>query len=632
MWYRKPFSNKLTGYFFFCILFIMAFVFYLERTTYVDPAFAIFNSILHKTFVPSANRLAAVIPQLLPLCGIWLHMPLKVIVILSSVSFVGLYFLVYLIIAYWLKNDLLALAVPLIAMLGISSSYFWITTETHQTLVYSVLLFAYLDYSKESKGWLNMIKKVMISLVIMLLCFYTHPVSVFTVLFVLGYFIVVNKQWTNPLVYIVALLIIAVSLFKTLTTPAIAYDSGFYKLFFNGFGKILNLGSSEGFLFFKHNLLTIYFFPLLLFLSTMIFYVLRKLYVNLLFYAGVTFLFALILFTTFRNWYYPFITEKDLMPLMLFIILPFLKEFEFRLPRMTVVKQIIIVAAFLTGCVYVVKASGFYHQRYNYIRYLTSQARKLPERKFTLDETIVDRNLLNGTWAIAPESMVISALQGPDSAISIYILTKKDSIANAINRNNPRFYLNIPMYPELMDVSWLDKRYFNLGKTPYGTLTEENISRLSPSKVLYTERFDKKGDTFEPGGNRYLLFKSEFGPGYHQKLTDIFRISTNVMNAIIRVLPMEETDPKSIELVIAHQKGKEMIEYYIGFPATTHPLKPHIWDTISVSGTIHQAGINDVVTVYLWNRSRKPVGLDDFIISFRENNSFRSSFLKNTPE
>ena len=166
--------------------------------------------ILEKTFQQEVGRYAAVIPQLLPLAGIWAGLSLKAILLLYSLSFIILYYIIFLIISYILKNDTIALAVPLALVLGVSDSFYWISTETHQTIAYNLLLFAFLYYTKDNtSGFLIDLKNYFITSFFIFLCFFTHPVSLFTVLFILGYFAIDTRSWNIPFVYVMAVLVVA---------------------------------------------------------------------------------------------------------------------------------------------------------------------------------------------------------------------------------------------------------------------------------------------------------------------------------------------------------------------------------------------------------------------------------------
>lgn len=180
-----------------------------------------------------------------------MHLPLKVIMILWSVSFVLIYFLVYLVIVYVFKNEEIALGVPLVLMLGIKSSYFWISTETHQAMVYSVLLFAFLHYSLNMKPrYRSTLVTLIGGLVILILCFFSHPVSFFTVMFILGFFMINKKLWKSPVIYALGIMIILITLTKVFTVPEKGYESNSFTDFFNSYTVIPHLGSSQSFSFF----------------------------------------------------------------------------------------------------------------------------------------------------------------------------------------------------------------------------------------------------------------------------------------------------------------------------------------------------------------------------------------------
>src|ERR1051325_2179860 len=135
---------RITGHLFFLIFFIFAIVWRYERVLYMDTAYQLFKIINYSHFNIEASRYSTVITQLLPLAGVKLHWPLKWLFVSYSVSFVLVYYIVYLLCVYTFRNTAAGLAIVLVLCLCIRQSFFHIVTETHQALVYSCLFFAWL--------------------------------------------------------------------------------------------------------------------------------------------------------------------------------------------------------------------------------------------------------------------------------------------------------------------------------------------------------------------------------------------------------------------------------------------------------------------------------------------------------
>ena len=293
-------SNKLVGHGMFLVYFALAIVFYLERTLFVDPCYAVFNILYYHDYVTEAGRHAAVFPQTLALLAMKMNLPLRVILLSYSISFILLYYLVFLVIVYIFKLDWLALAVPLLFVLGIKYSFFWISTETQQALVYTILFYAFLIWSmKFRQTFIVWIFRVFAASGILLLCFYSHPVSLFTVLFVLGFYMVENNRWLKPEGYILGSVIVTLAVVKFLNGSSVGYESFYYKGFGEFFTRLGDLMHSESLQFLKINLLNIYFFPLVIFAVTVWWYLKLKQYFKLGYYLVSVVLFSLVVLDMF---------------------------------------------------------------------------------------------------------------------------------------------------------------------------------------------------------------------------------------------------------------------------------------------------------------------------------------------
>jgi len=614
-------NNKLLGQLAFLILFFLAIFYYLERTIYVDPGYAAFNLLYYKDFVYEASRYAAQIPQFLPLLAIWMHLPLRVVLCLYSVSFILLYYLIFLVIAYGFKNDKLALAVPLVLIMGVKYSFFWISTETHQALEYCVLFIAFLYYSQKMKpGIWNYLIKLIMATCILLLCFYCHPVSLFPILFLLGYFLIDQKLWGKPYVYTLGVIIIAVAIFKVFITPISTYETANFQGFLSFFKNIDHLQTSESLIFLKGKIFNLYFFSLIIVIVTSIFYIIKKLYLKLVYYLVSLLLFLLVISITFDIWFYAFIVEKNLMPLNIFLLIPFLNEVVFSSKRLNLLKQIFLILIFLVAVSHIIYASGFYKNRLAYIHNLITQTRQFPEKKFIMKMKDIDINQVNVRWAFAVESLLLSSLDGPDSTRSIYVPDEGDDLKPDLKLNNPKLFICVPWSMNL-NIEKMDKRYFNLGQSVYRILSLKDLYTRN-KRTIYTNNFDKplteKSENYDldSSGNSFYILTSEFSPGMTKKYTHLANTKSILLSATVKVCPLEELNPQSLKLVICREQEGVAYDYYSFSSTQPYILKSQNWTTLSVSGIVRNTGKNDKIKIYLWNSERKKIKMDDFVIYY----------------
>jgi hypothetical protein len=616
-------NDKLLGQLMFLVLFFLSLFFYLERTIFVDPCYAVFNLFYYRDYVSEADRYAAVIPQTLALLAIQMNLPLRIILAVYSMSFILLYYLVFLVIAYGFKLSRLALAVPLVLLLGVKYSFYWISTETHQALVYTVLFYAFLTYSLTLRpGWFTWLFRLTVATGILLLCFYSHPVAMFPVLFVLGFFVIGNKLWLKPDGYILGGIIVALAVFKYLTSSPSGYES----IYFRGFGEFFErlgfLFKSESLLFLKSKILNIYLFSMIIFLVTAAWYVVKKQYLKLAYYLVSLLLFSLILFNTFDIFYYPFIQEKNLMGLNVFLLIPFLKDVVFPSGKGRLIMQYFLVLVFIFAVAHVVSGSRFFRERLAYIQSLVNTARHFPEKKFIIRESMIDRERLNVNWALAPETLILSSLDGPDSSVSMYINDTYGKVQEDLRLDDSLLFICAP-WAQILEIRKLNKHYFNLKHSPYRVLTEKDFVR-GTGITVYTNRFDDKSfcagkDSFrtDSSGNSYFVLNSEFSPGYYGSYAGLTKHPSVLLTAMVRISPLEKIPVKGLNLVISKEQNQVVLEYFNSGLEQPDTLKIGQWTTLMVTGLVSSHDPNDQLKVYLWNPAKKKVAMDDLEISYQ---------------
>lgn len=618
-------EKKFLGHATFLVLFLLAIYFYLERTIFVDSACFVYNLIYTQDFVISASRYAAVLPQGLPLLAIWLHLPLKVVLCLYSVSFIFLYYLIFLVITYWFKNDNLALTVPLVLIMGVQYSYFWIATETHQSVEYSILFAAFLFYSQKlNPGSLNNFIKIIIGMGLILLCFNSHPVGFFMLLFILGYFMIDQKLWRESFVYILFVFIAIMTITKVFILPN-QYDAANINAFLLFREGITQVYTSKSISFLKEHFFTLYFFSTIIFIVTSIFYIVKNQYLKLSFYLVSIILFFLVTFITFPHGYYQFIEEKNFMPLNVFLLVPFMHEVVFSSKRMNIYKNLFLILIFLGSITNVINASNFFKERLSYINSLINVTKKYPEKKFRIKTNYVDRNKLWSPWAMAMESLLLSSLEDPDSSRSIFIDESIRPLEQHLILNDSLSFIMASW--TLNDLRIFDKHYFNLDNYPYKILTAHDLYLENKTKIyenifdeISTETTDSTETTVRDNHDdtvkSYYLLTTEFSPGFISKYSEVSNQENILLSASIKVCPLEEVDPERVGLIISNELGPDIFDYHWSYHFQHYTLSLQKWNTISVAGIVSNHFKDEILKVYLWNPDKKKIKIGDFIVYY----------------
>ncbi len=187
--------HRITGNLFFLVLLIYSIVYAAERIIYVDSAWVFFKQVNDQSFACSWERFAAFISEIPLFVAVKLHLPFKVLVYIFSAGFIVLYYLIWRLCTYKLKNQVAGLLIILGMIMGVRETFLHTITETHQVLVYSALLFALIQAK-----YRNLFFKSCIVCSVTIFVRFTHPLGLFTSGFVLLYYFIEKRNFKEILI------------------------------------------------------------------------------------------------------------------------------------------------------------------------------------------------------------------------------------------------------------------------------------------------------------------------------------------------------------------------------------------------------------------------------------------------
>jgi hypothetical protein len=320
----------------------MAGFFCLERVLYADSAYQFFKIINFEKFNIEAGRYSAILTEIIPLLAVKLGVDLPILILSFSVSFVLIYYLVYLVCVYFFKDLSAGILLLFLLVLGIRSSFFHPVTETHQGIVYSGLFIAWVFNMFVFHGsFIRKFFRMLIGLVIITLCYFSHPVTFFLLVYIIGYFIIDNKKWKDYRVYLILIFIFLIYSIKVFTTPSNSYEGQYFASIPDSIRMVKNISTHQSFKFFIQNIHHLYFLHIIISLAVIIYYLIRKMFLKLSYYFIAILAFLMITVITYYQGDSPMAMEKNYMPLNLFVCLPFVKEILFDLKKAEILKFLI---------------------------------------------------------------------------------------------------------------------------------------------------------------------------------------------------------------------------------------------------------------------------------------------------
>ncbi|MCB8999113.1 MAG: hypothetical protein H6540_03450 [Bacteroidales bacterium] len=461
--------TRLLAHLFFLFLFIYAFVFYLERMN-SDTSFYSFKILSSGSFNPESGRYAIFITQLLPILFIKIGAGLKTILISYSVSFVIVFYLFFLISMYVFGSLRAAIAGTFVLFLGISDTSLYTVTEIHLGMASTAMFYGFTEFYFSEKSKLSAERKytfLLLGAALILLCLFSHPSTLFPVLFILVFQTIDKNLFKRKDIYILLFMAVVAYGIKYISIDSNSYEGSQLAPFYHFSSLIKNFIHLNSFHFFvKFVLKGVYMLPLALYGITLVYYFISKKYLKLLWSLLSVSGFFILLMIIFSPGDSDMGMEKNLIPLWFFIALPFIHDVLFGNFKFQFARPILYAIVMIVGIAGFYRAVKAYHTRLNYIReILTSTSQETNSSKFIIEKKTLDMDKLIGTWSIANESLLISSINGPENAKTMYLVDCPADLNN-FNMEEKEIFLCVSFW-QSWNYNSLNPRYFKLPPEPY---------------------------------------------------------------------------------------------------------------------------------------------------------------------
>ncbi len=463
--FRSPARvTLLLGLAVYATLAILAVVFYLERTVFIDVAFHAVTILKKKSLFIQNQRFVALFSQVFPLAAERLHLPLKGVLTAYSVGFIVYYGAVFTACVTWLRQWQMGLVMLLLSTLLVTDTFYWVQSELPQGLALLVFTFALLLRGRTPDGlggW---------QLGLVFGCWFTvvfaHPMLLFPIAFLLLFFWerktdtarIHPKLLIGSAVFVGIMLLIKNKVFG----PA-GYDVGamgradnLRKLFPHYF----DLQSNKDLL---RWCLGDYFLLPLTFLAAIVFYIRQKIWYKLLIMSGFFLGYLLLVNVSFANGDNRFYLENLYLPLVLFVAVPFafdLLPYFLALQKANSKRMTWAFGTMALALGFRLLQIGVAHQpwtsRLDWERQLLSETATLPQPKIILPESQAPMDKLVMSWGSSFEFMLLSSLDHPNNTRLITIDEDPGHLQWATDKRRA-----IITEWEVWNYDDLPKRYFN---------------------------------------------------------------------------------------------------------------------------------------------------------------------------
>jgi hypothetical protein len=420
------------------VLLFFAWHFYLERAAYYDLAWHTYVYTKTQALFLQNRRFVAVVTQWPTLMAVKAGLPLDVVLRLYSLVFVGYYLAVFLACAYWLRNEQVALVVPLLMVLLSTRTFYWSQSELPQALM--PLLLFYAGVARQAPIQRRFSSLALAALIPVFI--FGYPTALIAFLFVWVYDWLLNRRFRDWAYYGYLALALALHVLRTKLIPPGSYEDSqmtFVPNLLKYFPNYLSLESFDNFWHLStHNFILL---PLLLAVLT-VFYLRQRSWLatlRLLLIWGSVVGYVFIVSVTRGGYTEVTYLENLYLPLTFFVAIPLAMELLPALERRWQ-GQGRLVAAALLAVVLGLRLAVLWHQHIPYtayqqwLKHLLTYTRQFPERKYIMYPDNVDPQGLRAGWpwwAMASETMMVSARQNPDSVQTVRVGWDVDQLAAA---------------------------------------------------------------------------------------------------------------------------------------------------------------------------------------------------------
>lgn len=466
---NKDWAFIFLGHLSFFILLIASVYYYKERILFADSAFQFFKIINFEKINIEAFRYGAILPELPVLLAIKLGFNLKFLTITYSVAFIALYYLVFLMCIKLLKNTSAGLSIVLILIMCISESFFYPVTETHQSLVFAVLLFAILQYSSFRNSFIQML----LASIVILISFLAHPVAIYPLTFIIGYSAIDKKQLGSIKPYLLLTLVVGLAVSKVMLTDENSYEGKFFSELIKSPSIILDLPNAYSKIFFFDRIFGLYLWVVILELILILYLFLKREYLKLVWQTGVSGLLLLVTLLTYNKGDSDMLMERAFMPLALLISIPVIKEFlednyKYRMLKLTFLTLIIAVSFNRINT-----QGKEFRKRTRFNQDLMVKTSKLPNRKFIVESGELQKYHYT-FWSHSFETLMLSSITENIPTQTIYPANDVGQLTKYTENVN-NVFLGADFWLE-WNIDNLNHKYFNLStELPYEIIKIDDL-------------------------------------------------------------------------------------------------------------------------------------------------------------
>lgn len=436
------------------------------RILITDPALYLFNIINDNDFVLIAERYTSVINQFLVVFSVRLNIPLRYIIPIYSVSFVFIRFLYFFLADFVFKNRAAGFAIIAFSTLGVAESYFRPTSESTIAMLNSALLFAFLFYSEQKDfGRWKLFIQIFGTILFVFFGFFTHPIALFSLFFVICYFSFANQKFKDFYPYVTIVFTLLLFMIKVFFTDSDGHHGSLFgNLTISPFIILKELQSYYPYKFFMNFFYRLYLPGFIMFVAgSLLLLSVRKRLTSTIFAIIFVIVYFIIACTSFKEGDANMQMEKIFLPLFMFSALAFSDGVSIIFKNKFHIHLIIVVLIALLGYFSINKVRPLYKGRIEYLKEIIVKADVQGGKKMIINSDQLNRKIVF-TWAMGIESLMLSSINENIETLTVYCIQGYEKLEG--KRDKPDNFIVAP-FQTSYDYSRLNSHYFTLPEQDY---------------------------------------------------------------------------------------------------------------------------------------------------------------------
>jgi len=472
--------NRLVPHMPWIVLFILATLLYKERI-FADSGFYVSQFINNKMFWIECQRIVLAFSQILPLAAVWLGIQIKYVLLLYSLSHVLFFYFLFLLTYYGLRDRQSGLLILIAQVVGIMHSFFTPMFELYYGVPLLITFYAIWRLKYRSGGVLALL------LILEVLILTSHPLAFMLFLFLMLYDF--RKSTAKPLPYYVSIALVYVGVIVFKMFIMCDYEVG-------KFGWQFNYTENKQYLQLINPLyykvlavfMIKYYSEVLVALVIVVFMLIEKKEFWRLFVVLGTFGAYLFLVNSAYTVSPSRYMEQVMFPFVPIVFIPLIYGFPIGNRQGLQNISILAISGLILYRLFVIyNGSEIFVLRVQQMEQLIETARQKGGSKFIVSQSNTDHGYSQVNWSYPIETMLLSAIDGNDIAVTI---VPQEDFEFEGNQNKLLADEFIFRKWELKKYAWINKQYFHFDIGPYRSLNDtllnppsQNFSRSIAIKI-----------------------------------------------------------------------------------------------------------------------------------------------------